>query len=265
MSPLRRSDGCHDAVATMIPAGAGDRPPAPSWTVEQLRAAAREACGSDHPDDVAAAIETFEEIVAGLERRVGRVGAVRPTPRAPSAAAIAKVLEAFEVGVFVRNVARDGEPGWAVKLLPYLAALAELREGAASPGGWLTAPMENEPFGDGLIDVLSRAAQMLWDTQADRPADRPTRDAVIEMGRICSGRATRIQDARGAAAPPDATRAPSEAAILAAIRSAVLPVLPEVDDWDQEKRTRYMVEHELRAAYAVDFGAPRLAAPQEKP
>jgi hypothetical protein len=45
--------------------------------------------------------------------------------------AIAKVLEGFEVGVFERNTDGDGSPDWAVKLLPYVAALAVLRGGTA--------------------------------------------------------------------------------------------------------------------------------------
>jgi hypothetical protein len=45
--------------------------------------------------------------------------------------AIAKVLEGFEVGVFQRNVDGDGSPGWAVKVLPYIGALALLASGLA--------------------------------------------------------------------------------------------------------------------------------------
>lgn len=54
--------------------------PGPRWTTEQLQAAAREAFGSDHPDDVAAAIDTFDEMLTALERRVGRIAPARGEP-----------------------------------------------------------------------------------------------------------------------------------------------------------------------------------------
>jgi hypothetical protein len=41
---------------------------------------------------------------------------------------VAKVLEGFDRGIFVRDVSYDGESGWAVRLLPYLAALGRLRD-----------------------------------------------------------------------------------------------------------------------------------------
>jgi len=39
---------------------------------------------------------------------------------------VATILRGFDEGVFIRNTAKDLEPGWAVKLLPYLAALGRL-------------------------------------------------------------------------------------------------------------------------------------------
>src|SRR4051812_39015391 len=36
------------------------------------------------------------------------------------------VLRGFDEGVFVRDISHDIESGWAVKLLPYLAALGRL-------------------------------------------------------------------------------------------------------------------------------------------
>ena len=41
--------------------------------------------------------------------------------------AICKVIEGFECGVFVRSIANDHEPNWAIRALPYLLALAKLK------------------------------------------------------------------------------------------------------------------------------------------
>ncbi len=41
--------------------------------------------------------------------------------------AIDKVLEGFEKRVFVRNIEGDGQPDWAIRLLPYFQALAILQ------------------------------------------------------------------------------------------------------------------------------------------
>jgi hypothetical protein len=40
--------------------------------------------------------------------------------------AIKKVLEGFDTEVFIRNTAHDGDPDWALKLLPYLRAVGTL-------------------------------------------------------------------------------------------------------------------------------------------
>lgn len=37
-----------------------------------------------------------------------------------------KVLEGFAADVFVRDISGDRDPGWAIKLLPYINALARL-------------------------------------------------------------------------------------------------------------------------------------------
>lgn len=47
----------------------------------------------------------------------------------------AKICEAFDTGLFIRNVSRDGETGWALILAPYLAALARLGALGAEPQG----------------------------------------------------------------------------------------------------------------------------------
>jgi hypothetical protein len=47
--------------------------------------------------------------------------------------AAAKLLEGFDRCVFVRSTARDGDPMWAVGVLPYVQALVVLKEFAESP------------------------------------------------------------------------------------------------------------------------------------
>jgi len=49
----------------------------------------------------------------------------------------------------------------------------------------LEAGFRDEPFGDGLVDLLSRATKCLWGQKGDDP---------IELGRILSGRALRIKE-----------------------------------------------------------------------
>lgn len=52
----------------------------PRWTAEQLRAAAAEACGSDHPDDVEMATSTFNDMLDVLERLEDVTEPVNLTP-----------------------------------------------------------------------------------------------------------------------------------------------------------------------------------------
>ena len=42
--------------------------------------------------------------------------------------AIAKVVEGFDTGIFIRDTAKDYLSDWAVKLLPYTIALRVLTE-----------------------------------------------------------------------------------------------------------------------------------------
>jgi len=39
---------------------------------------------------------------------------------------VRKVLEGFDTDIFVRSIEGDGDPGWALRLAPYLAALGRL-------------------------------------------------------------------------------------------------------------------------------------------
>jgi len=45
---------------------------------------------------------------------------------------VAKVLEGFDIGVFVRNTGDDYSDGWAMKILPYIAALARLAKSSTA-------------------------------------------------------------------------------------------------------------------------------------
>ena len=42
--------------------------------------------------------------------------------------AIAKVLEGFDLGVFVRSTEHDGDSDWAIKCFPYIRALGVLAQ-----------------------------------------------------------------------------------------------------------------------------------------
>lgn len=48
--------------------------------------------------------------------------------------AAAKVVEGFDTQVFVRNTRGDNKPEWSIRLLPYLSALAVLKEFADGSG-----------------------------------------------------------------------------------------------------------------------------------
>ncbi len=42
-----------------------------------------------------------------------------------------RVMDGFECGIFVRDVTRDGERDWAIKLLPFLKLLSEAKAAIA--------------------------------------------------------------------------------------------------------------------------------------
>jgi hypothetical protein len=46
-------------------------------------------------------------------------------------AALCKILEGFESGVFTRSIEGDSAPGWAINLLPYIHALAAAQQAVA--------------------------------------------------------------------------------------------------------------------------------------
>ncbi len=42
--------------------------------------------------------------------------------------ALQVVMRGFDEGIFVRDISHDADPSWAVKLLPYVVALATLQK-----------------------------------------------------------------------------------------------------------------------------------------
>ena len=43
-------------------------------------------------------------------------------------ASIRTILQGFESGVFIRNISGDGATGWAMKILPFILALAKAED-----------------------------------------------------------------------------------------------------------------------------------------
>ena len=48
---------------------------------------------------------------------------------------VAKVLEGFDKGIFIRDISRDHESGWAVRSLSYLVAVGRLAAAMAEEDG----------------------------------------------------------------------------------------------------------------------------------
>ena len=46
---------------------------------------------------------------------------------------VAKILDGFEEGAFVRDTRGDDDPAWAIKFFPYLQALTRLKEWVDNP------------------------------------------------------------------------------------------------------------------------------------
>ncbi len=42
--------------------------------------------------------------------------------------AVRTTLRGFDEGFWVRDVSKDAEPGWQMRMLPFLAALAKLKK-----------------------------------------------------------------------------------------------------------------------------------------
>lgn len=54
---------------------------------------------------------------------------------------VRKILDGFEQGIFVRSTRGDEQPGWAIRLAPYLMAMARLQEAVEQ------APPSADPAG----------------------------------------------------------------------------------------------------------------------
>lgn len=82
------------------------------------------------------ALNSIAPTSAPADREIDRLEAALGRAESEKAALledIRVVLRGFEDGVFVRSIARDASPGWAIELFPYLRALARLTN-AADPG-----------------------------------------------------------------------------------------------------------------------------------
>ncbi|MES0385792.1 MAG: hypothetical protein ABUJ98_14555 [Hyphomicrobium sp.] len=69
----------------------------------------RDVCYQDNDESPCDAIQLADEI-----ERLREAGS--------------KLCEAFDKGIFIRSTKGDGDPAWAIKLLPYLRALAVFAE-----------------------------------------------------------------------------------------------------------------------------------------
>lgn len=69
-------------------------------------------------------------------------------------AAIRTVLRGFDEGVFVRSTDGDGNPAWAIKLFPFIQALAVLQQAMG------------EPPSVGAVDPQADNGNNILDTQA---------------------------------------------------------------------------------------------------
>lgn len=81
-----------------------------------------ERAGADHPHREP--FDMLDELKKAMAARAGQA----PQDGRPLDDAIAKVVEGFAKGIFVRAIDADSKPDWAVKLLPYLVALATLEQ-----------------------------------------------------------------------------------------------------------------------------------------
>lgn len=67
----------------------------------------------------------FALLDASIERTLADMRA-KDAEIARLKAAAAKVCEGFDLGFFVRDISRDSDPAWAIKLFPYIQALGAL-------------------------------------------------------------------------------------------------------------------------------------------
>lgn len=50
-------------------------------------------------------------------------------------AAAKTVIDGFAQGIFTRDISHDGDPGWAMRLLPYLQAIGKMNDAIAKAEG----------------------------------------------------------------------------------------------------------------------------------
>lgn len=94
---------------------------------------------------------------------------------------IEKVVEGFDKGIFVRSTAEDTEAGWAMKLAPYLAALAALQEYLNTPVPMLSQTAARKLGAFSLEYERAQSAEDFLETQKKDYADRPKGDLVEEL------------------------------------------------------------------------------------
>ena len=55
------------------------------------------------------------------------------------------MTDGFDDDVFIRNIDADVDPAWAMKLLPYITALAELKRAVDAARAPTSQPEEERP------------------------------------------------------------------------------------------------------------------------
>ena len=83
--------------------------------------------GSDHLIEITPETAQWEEKRKNTRRTSDRIDR---TAAADLLDAMKTILRGFETGVFVRNVRNDTDPYWAIKLLPFMAALSKAQAAA---------------------------------------------------------------------------------------------------------------------------------------
>jgi hypothetical protein len=83
-------------------------------------------------DELEATIDRVIDKATAQTREVIAVAEQALAQRDELAACLREVLKGFETGVFVRNIEGDGQPDWAIKLIPFVALLGRCQAALAS-------------------------------------------------------------------------------------------------------------------------------------
>jgi len=89
--------------------------PAPTFTAEQLQRASVAVyieCGPSIAAELSAMLQFAASLVRREEQHEKRLKALET------------ILRGFDEGVFVRDISNDSDPMWAIKLFPFIQALA---------------------------------------------------------------------------------------------------------------------------------------------